>query len=109
MPWSFHGGADGVARPRNAADAHDSSAADRELLRRKGFQCGIKGLGVVGGPDRAYTSHGVSGSGAFAMAFAMALADGASRSSRKERSMWTKPEYTEMRFGFEVTMYIATR
>jgi coenzyme PQQ precursor peptide PqqA len=43
------------------------------------------------------------------MAFAMALADGASRSSRKERSMWTKPEYTEMRFGFEVTMYIATR
>ena len=24
-------------------------------------------------------------------------------------SMWTKPEYTEMRFGFEVTMYIANR
>ncbi|HKC43981.1 MAG TPA: pyrroloquinoline quinone precursor peptide PqqA [Burkholderiales bacterium] len=23
--------------------------------------------------------------------------------------MWIKPEYTEMRFGFEVTMYIATR
>ncbi|HSD53716.1 MAG TPA: pyrroloquinoline quinone precursor peptide PqqA [Burkholderiales bacterium] len=23
--------------------------------------------------------------------------------------MWTRPEYTEMRFGFEVTMYIATR
>ncbi|HEV8107075.1 MAG TPA: pyrroloquinoline quinone precursor peptide PqqA [Burkholderiales bacterium] len=23
--------------------------------------------------------------------------------------MWTKPEYTEMRFGFEVTMYIASR
>ncbi|MAO20642.1 MAG: pyrroloquinoline quinone precursor peptide PqqA [Phycisphaerae bacterium] len=23
--------------------------------------------------------------------------------------MWTKPEYTEMRFGFEVTMYIATK
>jgi coenzyme PQQ precursor peptide PqqA len=22
---------------------------------------------------------------------------------------WTKPEYTEMRFGFEVTMYIASR
>ncbi|MEL0030492.1 MAG: pyrroloquinoline quinone precursor peptide PqqA, partial [Betaproteobacteria bacterium] len=21
--------------------------------------------------------------------------------------MWTTPEYTEMRFGFEVTMYIA--
>jgi coenzyme PQQ precursor peptide PqqA len=26
-----------------------------------------------------------------------------------ERHMWTKPEYTEMRFGFEVTMYIASR
>jgi coenzyme PQQ precursor peptide PqqA len=25
------------------------------------------------------------------------------------KRMWTKPEYTEMRFGFEVTMYIATR
>jgi pyrroloquinoline quinone biosynthesis protein A len=23
--------------------------------------------------------------------------------------MWTKPEATEMRFGFEVTMYIANR
>jgi len=23
--------------------------------------------------------------------------------------MWTTPEYTEMRFGFEVTMYIANR
>ena len=22
---------------------------------------------------------------------------------------WSKPEYTEMRFGFEVTMYIANR
>jgi coenzyme PQQ precursor peptide PqqA len=26
-----------------------------------------------------------------------------------DRHMWTKPEYTEMRFGFEVTMYIANR
>lgn len=26
-----------------------------------------------------------------------------------ETNMWTKPEYTEMRFGFEVTMYIANR
>jgi coenzyme PQQ precursor peptide PqqA len=26
-----------------------------------------------------------------------------------ETKMWTKPEYTEMRFGFEVTMYIANR
>jgi coenzyme PQQ precursor peptide PqqA len=25
------------------------------------------------------------------------------------RTMWTKPEFTEMRFGFEVTMYIANR
>ncbi|MEO8631485.1 MAG: pyrroloquinoline quinone precursor peptide PqqA [Betaproteobacteria bacterium] len=23
--------------------------------------------------------------------------------------MWTKPEFTEMRFGFEVTMYIQNR
>ena len=23
--------------------------------------------------------------------------------------MWTKPEYIELRFGFEVTMYIANR
>jgi coenzyme PQQ precursor peptide PqqA len=27
----------------------------------------------------------------------------------KEHAMWNKPEYTEMRFGFEVTMYIANR
>jgi coenzyme PQQ precursor peptide PqqA len=33
----------------------------------------------------------------------------AGRSSKQEISMWTKPEYTEMRFGFEVTMYIANR
>ena len=26
-----------------------------------------------------------------------------------ENAMWSKPEYTEMRFGFEVTMYIANR
>jgi len=26
-----------------------------------------------------------------------------------EMPMWTKPEYSEMRFGFEVTMYIANR
>ena len=26
-----------------------------------------------------------------------------------ERTMWSKPEYTELRFGFEVTMYIANR
>jgi coenzyme PQQ precursor peptide PqqA len=24
-------------------------------------------------------------------------------------AMWTKPEFTEMRFGFEVTMYIYNR
>ncbi|WP_297812193.1 pyrroloquinoline quinone precursor peptide PqqA [uncultured Methylophaga sp.] len=23
--------------------------------------------------------------------------------------MWTKPEYSDMRFGFEVTMYISNR
>jgi coenzyme PQQ precursor peptide PqqA len=28
----------------------------------------------------------------------------------KERSMqWTTPAYTDLRFGFEVTMYIASR
>ena len=26
-----------------------------------------------------------------------------------EKTVWTKPEFTEMRFGFEVTMYIANR
>jgi len=26
-----------------------------------------------------------------------------------EKIMWTKPEFTEMRYGFEVTMYIANR
>ncbi|MAK66176.1 MAG: pyrroloquinoline quinone precursor peptide PqqA [Methylophaga sp.] len=24
-------------------------------------------------------------------------------------NMWTKPEYSDMRFGFEVTMYICNR
>jgi coenzyme PQQ precursor peptide PqqA len=24
-------------------------------------------------------------------------------------AMWTKPQFTEMRFGFEVTLYIANR
>jgi len=27
----------------------------------------------------------------------------------RNQTMWTKPEFTEMRFGFEVTMYIANR
>jgi coenzyme PQQ precursor peptide PqqA len=30
-------------------------------------------------------------------------------SNTPEVAMWSKPEYTEMRFGFEVTMYIANR
>ena len=38
-----------------------------------------------------------------------ACAANAERASKQEASMWTKPEYTEMRFGFEVTMYIASR
>jgi coenzyme PQQ precursor peptide PqqA len=29
--------------------------------------------------------------------------------SRRAADMWTKPEFTEMRFGFEVTMYIYNR
>jgi len=28
---------------------------------------------------------------------------------KKETIMWTKPEVTEMRFGFEVTMYVCNR
>ena len=24
-------------------------------------------------------------------------------------TMWTKPDFTEMRFGFEITMYIGNR
>jgi len=31
------------------------------------------------------------------------------KSQRKENTMWTKPEYTEMRFGFEVTMYVMNK
>ena len=27
----------------------------------------------------------------------------------KEKTMWTKPQATDMRFGFEITMYIANR
>jgi coenzyme PQQ precursor peptide PqqA len=27
----------------------------------------------------------------------------------EDQAMWTKPEFTEMRFGFEVTMYIYNR
>jgi pyrroloquinoline quinone biosynthesis protein A len=30
-------------------------------------------------------------------------------STQGELIMWTKPEFTEMRFGFEVTMYIYNR
>jgi len=26
-----------------------------------------------------------------------------------EKIMWTKPAYTEMRFGFEVTMYVMNK
>jgi len=28
---------------------------------------------------------------------------------KKEKVMWTKPAATEMRFGFEITMYVANR
>jgi coenzyme PQQ precursor peptide PqqA len=31
------------------------------------------------------------------------------KTNRGENAMWTKPEFTEMRFGFEVTMYIYNR
>ena len=29
--------------------------------------------------------------------------------SRRKITMWNTPSYTEMRFGFEVTMYIANK
>jgi len=29
--------------------------------------------------------------------------------TEERTTMWTKPEFTEMRFGFEVTMYIYNR
>jgi coenzyme PQQ precursor peptide PqqA len=29
--------------------------------------------------------------------------------SMRSFAMWTKPEFTDMRFGFEVTMYIYNR
>jgi pyrroloquinoline quinone biosynthesis protein A len=29
--------------------------------------------------------------------------------SYKEITMWTKPEIAEMRFGFEVTMYVCNK
>ncbi len=28
---------------------------------------------------------------------------------QRREAMWTKPEATEMRFGFEVTMYVCNR
>ena len=31
------------------------------------------------------------------------------RTQMRRYAMWTKPEFTEMRFGFEVTMYIYNR
>ncbi len=29
--------------------------------------------------------------------------------SRRHAMQWTTPAYTDLRFGFEITMYIATR
>ena len=55
-------------------------------------------------PDPARTALPVCGHNA-----ARKGARHADRSSNQETHMWTKPEYTEMRFGFEVTMYIASR
>ncbi len=31
------------------------------------------------------------------------------KSNIEENIMWTKPQATEMRFGFEVTMYVCNR
>lgn len=35
--------------------------------------------------------------------------DSPNQTNLKETDMWTKPEVTEMRFGFEVTMYVCNR
>jgi pyrroloquinoline quinone biosynthesis protein A len=42
---------------------------------------------------------------------AMQSSKGCSMQNPKQRrmNMWTKPEVTEMRFGFEVTMYVCNR
>ena len=55
-------------------------------------------------PHPAETPRPVCGHNAFGSA-----QGDAGRASDQETHMWTKPEYTEMRFGFEVTMYIASR
>ena len=34
---------------------------------------------------------------------------GLSRHNKRIASMWTKPAYTDLRIGFEVTMYFANR
>ncbi len=39
----------------------------------------------------------------------MQIADSLNQPTVKEIIMWTKPEVTEMRFGFEVTMYVCNR
>lgn len=37
------------------------------------------------------------------------LRDRRTRHAMRRESMWTKPAYTDLRLGFEVTLYIANR
>jgi pyrroloquinoline quinone biosynthesis protein A len=41
----------------------------------------------------------------------MAVPDqlGITRKRKEEQSMWKKPAFTDLRIGFEVTMYFASR
>ncbi len=36
-------------------------------------------------------------------------AAGAQKNNMERITMWTKPQFEEIRFGFEITMYIANR
>jgi pyrroloquinoline quinone biosynthesis protein A len=41
--------------------------------------------------------------------FVYSIGRAADQLTEKEIVMWTKPQATEMRFGFEVTMYVCNR
>src|SRR6185503_212330 len=92
-------------RPPAAAAPQKARAADRES-RRDSRRSDYRPLSHENhdfaeptGAGRAALHHNVFGR----------VCGDAGRLSTQETHMWTKPEYTEMRFGFEVTMYIASR
>ncbi|MCE2896667.1 MAG: pyrroloquinoline quinone precursor peptide PqqA [Betaproteobacteria bacterium] len=70
-------------------------------MKKTLLPCGLEGVLRLANCEAgiAFTSNEVSAS----------LAREISNSNTLEVVMWSKPEYTEMRFGFEVTMYIANR